>query len=392
MRLGLFIGVCAGLCIGALAEGLHSDWSDTGHIGSQTDWSLRYHSLAPLLDAPKPLTQADGGFYRTGYGLLIHQSCVNKLDGEELNRIACSALREGVSCLWKLGTSSSLDNVGRLAALFARTDRPPKLNCPDDGQDSILEYGYAHSTKSYNQSDHPSIYLGIDEIPGFQNRSLSPEGMEFLRSTLFHELFHNLGYSHGLAVEYPYTCEACCFSAETKSESDKKLACRICRGGYSGIQDPRYLVDISKYADRERSILSDTRDLVAGYVLKHPRDRNARALWTLLGKSDSLKVAVAQALGMTSPALSEPDTKLKALSQARLLTDTYFDLLDGKVVEASRSLARYHIPKEAETPEIYWLEYFRENVISDALALYEKSHPSSSATRKISELIKITFP
>ncbi len=211
---------------------------------------------------PVTVTPAENGYQRTSLGFFLSDSLVQKAGAKRFAEILQESLVTGTACLYKLKGRGSNENLRRLAEMIRNLDSPPRITISEMetanglGSDSVdVDY------------EHPILRLSPE--------LLSEKAEDRLKSTLFHELMHNLGYRHTKDIEYPYGCQACCFPE--KEQTFTKLACRICAGNYTSVHDPKHLKDAAELFGNKWLPDYGMR-LLGNYFQKHPTDREAQFL------------------------------------------------------------------------------------------------------------------
>lgn len=200
-------------------------------------------------DALKAASLSDE-FERTGWGHLVHKSCLTT-DREWFLNNTEKAIKEGLSCLSNLATNGGMGAGRNFASL---------TNLLEQANVQIIcnEYSYdwsggtiAHATTSTETLNttlkHPGISVNPDKIRAYRSEGDAGTN-EFVR-TMFHEQLHNLGYLHGHDVEYAYSCEKCCFPDSGDSQDARDISCKICSGNYNSAMDISYLRDFTIYGD-----------------------------------------------------------------------------------------------------------------------------------------------
>jgi len=181
-----------------------------------------------------------------------------------------------------------------------------------------------------------------------------------ITNTLFHELIHLTGYAHEIDVDYPYTCEACCFTAE--GIQSKALGCKICRGSYQSATDPKYVKDATEFFQKDKRY-SFSDGVIANYLKKFPQDRWARfKLVDSMSQPESglAGAALASALQEKYKDLSPEEKKLLLRAQDlskdpyrnylptyKNATASYVAFLDGDYLGSEQALLKVSAPNDA---------------------------------------------
>lgn len=185
------------------------------------------------------ITGKKGKLHTTSMGILIDPACM-KLHGSDFPLLVQTAYVEGLSCLKKMDGFDSRGNFRKIVSILSNKENPLKIDCSSPY--SRWETAAAHATTSADQKDHPRIDLN----PTYKS------DRNYLKNTLFHELFHNIGYQHEHDIEYPYMCGSCCFDKKKKYEvlvdgMAVDAACEICKGDFVDANDKDYLTTLIKY-------------------------------------------------------------------------------------------------------------------------------------------------
>jgi hypothetical protein len=204
-------------------------------------------------------------FHQTDYGLQVHRSCLGA-NHEWFNQGAREALAEGASCLAKLaqtGGRGARRNAQLLAISLEKNDVQVLCNDQSLGPGTIAMATVDSSQdNSRNGMRHPAISIN----PAFMQKVGNGEAsMLDFKKTIFHEQLHNLGYRHSHDIEYPYTCESCCFDEGPENAA----ACRICSGNYEGSTDLAYLRDLTSWG-RQNYNLTHGQKASIKYLKENP--------------------------------------------------------------------------------------------------------------------------
>lgn len=274
-------------------------------------------------------------FFATASDFEIEKEC-----GEKVPKIVAEVVKIGSACLAKLDGDGAKENRKRFAALLLA---PPKIFCTR--KDYQWEGAYAYATLPGDKG-HPLIALNPSTFAKLED--------EKLRGTLFHEMFHNMGYGHFSSVEYPYACQTCCFpEKELDDASVVKAACAVCRSAYKSHEDKTYLKDLVPFYELtyRSSQMNRTMSLL---LEKYPDDRDIRFYfgrsmhWEnlpfALGFRDQLKEAYQHDRSEPEKAFLEavyllPVGARDLIPAGRHLGKAYFAILEKRFKEAETALA-----------------------------------------------------
>lgn len=177
----------------------------------------------------------------------IHRSCLERFGGKFITALE-EGTTEGLACLKKLASPAADKNLQLLRNLFASN----KLVyfCAEHSKDWKKSHLFAHASINEESNlpiegiQHPYVSYDPQLVLLDSEYKGRIETYETLKAGSFHELFHNIGYVHGITIEYPYACEECCFPAYGNV---REIACKLCAGDYQGIGDRRFLADLKEY-------------------------------------------------------------------------------------------------------------------------------------------------
>ncbi|MGZ3775945.1 MAG: hypothetical protein ACXVCN_19685 [Bdellovibrio sp.] len=307
-------------------------------------------------------------FYLTNFGYKIQKSCADGIGAKKVVGIVSNSLKKGLACLWQLGSPQSKANVHKIASLLLDEKNPPQIICDDK------KYDWGSATVAYGstpgQKSHPFISINPSRIDNGKIENLS--------ATVFHETLHNVGYLHEKDIDFPYTCETCCFDESAKKAHD--LACQICKGQYTGTNDRKYINDITNFfslAERDERNMG----ILLNYLNDNPKDRSARFKLITANSSEftsPLAVAFAQALkGRYSPMANSEKSDIEKIersgisdytklfmSPARSTAESLLKLLDGDLSSAEGELRKIQIPDRGVSSSVDNFNYkFMSNKI-----------------------------
>ncbi len=214
-------------------------------------------------ECSQPLHTDASCFVASEYGFIVEETCIKKYSSFQLNAIIKDTIETGLSCLQQLGTPKSISHLHKFVTLLSGDPSPSKrvklmCNYPHvAGNKETENHAYdwndtfAWATSYQGKDDlHPAIALN----PKIQKDLYDSDyyALENQGTTIFHELFHNIGYTHSkFDIEYAYTCETCCFADEIDDET-VEIACKICRGDFKNTEDINYIAALIKFYKNER--------------------------------------------------------------------------------------------------------------------------------------------
>lgn len=199
-------------------------------------------SCAPL--GNRSIILPPGQDYMTIKSGKVHRSCLLKF-GEKLPKLITESTLESQACLLNLKKAKSDEFAAKLQKIYNQKSITYVCNQDDlgnsvaraslDKSDFDLKKGLVYPYISFN----PKYVLSDSDMKG---KNISDYN---LKSTLFHETLHFLGYRHWSTPEYVYACDECCFPY---ANGDQKKACKICTTNYKNIADERYMKDFWEWA------------------------------------------------------------------------------------------------------------------------------------------------
>ncbi len=331
----------------------------------------QFKELSTIFLGVGTLGSLENDFYSTNYGFKIQKKCVDTLGASTIDSVVQNMLAQGILCQWALGTSQARLNVHKITSLLYNTANPIKLSCGDGEPLDSGELG--HATALPTEKGYPSITVNLDEILKHENMQgdltflrkmthplATGKVIDQITNTLFHELMHLTGHVHEVDVEYPYTCEACCFTAA--GIQAKVLGCKICRGTYQSATDPKYVNDATDFFQKDKhNSLAD--GVIANYLKKFPQDRWARfKLVDSMSQPESglAGAALASALEREYKDLSPEEKRLLVRAQDiskdpyraylpiyKNATASYVAFLDGDYLGSEQALLKVSSPNDA---------------------------------------------
>ncbi len=209
----------------------------------------------------------------------LHKSCIDNFSGTNLEELALEPIMtKGLSCLTELAKKDTEKSYhSELATLIHKMEiymnssgAKTTLYCDEDFEKSDAGHTYANASvfpgTVVNGKKHPFININKN-FYSKGNWFISASSKDHfstkkLKSIIFHEFMHNLGYGHGDDIELAYACEACCFPSSIESlatsrttKVDKEAqtdACNVCAGNYQNNLDPNYLLDLALMSQSNR--------------------------------------------------------------------------------------------------------------------------------------------
>lgn len=248
--------------------------------------------LSNLLNPALTNVDVANNFTTTGSGHQIHQSCFENWGRENFSQAVNESFSNGRQCLEQLSRRpTSLMNRAYQYQMELNQiweNDSVKISCEPTPRNWTGIAGFASTDPGQVMPgtihEHPFISINpSDPNP----RPASEAVLKELKNTLFHEQFHNLGLKHGLDIEAPYACAACCISSRYSEagEDDKELACKVCVGDYSGPQDQNYVRDMIAWSDVSYSSLR--RDIPHRIAIEYLQ-ANPGSRWGVIAFAESM--------------------------------------------------------------------------------------------------------
>ena len=224
-------------------------------------------------------------FESAPWGHQIHKSCLEAGSRNWFLENTKKAMEEGLACLSRLagsGGKGAAKNHASLTNLLKQKN--VQIICHDEKYDWSDTLAHATTSKADTGSllKHPGISVNPKYKKEFKRKGKG--GALDFKKTIFHEQMHNLGYLHGVDVEYPYACERCCFPSAKDSKELVDAACRVCSGNYKGSSDISYVKDSTTFgleSGRPRESLEAT----VRYLKRHKGDLDG-SIYLALNLSD----------------------------------------------------------------------------------------------------------
>jgi hypothetical protein len=291
----------------------------------------------------------DDGFYKTKWGYNIHQSCLDLWGANSFPQILKKAMDKGLQCLDRLakenkkkdptGPNGAYRNLKELE--FLLVNKPITLTCNETNFKWKGTNVYAHASASPVESiaslnvKHPYVSLN-PSLPINLKKPTKDEEAE-MGATLFHEQFHNLGYTHENDIEYAYACETCCIKNERLSDEEKADACNICAGNYQNSKDKKYIVDLIKWGKSSYKTGAAI-SAAANFQKEFPNDRFGAFAYASAnaGVLGPIGVELNKHLKKKFPNISGEEKKLLDLSSS----DSIYDF--SMVSPSAQILAKLH--------------------------------------------------
>lgn len=178
-------------------------------------------------------------YWKTSMGVWVDEACLKKRETFLFD--LQESLTTGLACLNELKTSKTEMMISKMASIFDNKENPLKIRCNEVSGFNWSGF-LAYASTGPHQSDHPIISINPQKVS-------HPD----LKETLFHELFHNIGYRHGTDPEVADTCASCCFGKKKNynyktEEKAVELACELCGGDYLDVTDLNYLRQLTNWS------------------------------------------------------------------------------------------------------------------------------------------------
>ena len=175
----------------------------------------------------------------------------NKIKKEFPNILKIS-INKGMQCLAGLaeknasanatpnGAKTNLDNLK-----YLQQSKGVTIVCDEDregGWTGVAGHASTNPTETMENGTVKFPFISLNPNDPKIKLNATPDETNELMGTIFHEQLHNLGFSHGSGVEFPYTCEVCCVANSTPNLKD--ASCKVCAGAYQGADDKVYVNDM----------------------------------------------------------------------------------------------------------------------------------------------------
>jgi hypothetical protein len=312
----------------------------------------------------------DDGYYKTGWGYDIHQSCMDRWGADKFPEVLKTSMQSGLRCLENLAKTSKTPNGAYRNAKdfeYLLSSKTIAMTCDEkkEWEDTIAHAsaGPAYKIKD-SKMQHP--YISINPtMPKIVGKASKKE-LEEMAKTLFHEQFHNIGLKHGQDIEYAYSCETCCIDSKESKEM-KDAACKVCSGNYSSMTDRSYILDLISLGDYSSNANHNAEVAALSFQNEFPEDRFGILAYAAAASGPSTPIG--NELGMILK------TKFSNLTTTeKLLLDRSLQFKTDKAVE----------PFSKIIAESQFTIYYEQNT-GKALANYEKQLPQ---LKKLLELNK----
>ena len=220
------------------------------------------------------------GFHpKTKEGLNIHNGCFSKFNQSREETVAdlSRSIRKGSKCF--LDLSKKVDKEKQIVlkrnsikvAEILKEGRL-KILCDDsnvDDESNAYASNPGQVLENYNSEGvdvrHPFISL---------SKKSCARDQESLANTVFHEIFHIIGYHHGQGVEYAYACAEYCFTQKRVSRKIKQLSADICTLDENNYDDKKYVEDLIEFTHGTGRTSRPARLRVLNYIRENPEKKN----------------------------------------------------------------------------------------------------------------------
>ncbi len=235
-------------------------------------WDIEYRSHSDLLEFRNKCNQDDGlgktqnfteeiihlvngidEYTLTDSGFRVEKSCFMENSKEWFLKNLENSIQEGLGCLEKLKNEKDGNGALKNFSLLKNILAPPpsvQILCNESSDEYNWSKAVAHGTAgpvaSTSRLQHPGISIDPEYLK--EKKTQGERGEKDLKKTLFHELFHNIGYKHFHDVEYAYACESCCIPSEDDTDEVRSVSCKICKKSYTDASDLEYIKDISDFS------------------------------------------------------------------------------------------------------------------------------------------------
>jgi hypothetical protein len=258
-------------------------------------WDVEYRSHSDLKEFRNGCNQDDGlgktqnfssdilnivkgidEYTLTDSGFRVEKSCFLDNSKEWFLKNLENSIQEGLGCLEKLKNQEDGNGATKNLILLKNILSPPpsvQILCNETPDEYDWTRAVAHGTTgpvaSTSRLQHPGISIDPEYLK--EKKTKGEKGEIDLKKTLFHELFHNIGYKHSHNVEYAYACESCCIPNEDDTDEVRSASCKICKKSYNDFLDVEYLQDLSDFS--ELVYKNDIASKISiKYVMENPGD------------------------------------------------------------------------------------------------------------------------
>ena len=278
------------------------DWRQHKEILCNDRSSRLIKNLTPILTklsttTNKHVSEDDkkdikNNFYITEFGFKIHEDCIDKWGKSDILETVQDGLSTGMQCLVELEKKHQKTNSGNSISGALRNavaiqslleTQQVSLICNEQKFDWTGISAHASVGEGYDSEydiEHPFISLS----PACQGLKI-----EGVNETIFHEVFHNIGYRHGESIEYAHTCAACCFPNTRQSDETKELACDICAMDETEASSKQYVEKIVNWSSKNYGASPAAIKVAKTYIKENSNDRNKKR-WGLLQLANTSSV------------------------------------------------------------------------------------------------------
>lgn len=273
------------------------------------------------------------------------------------------ALDEGLPCMMAASPESKVEAM-KLRAMFENKNSNIQIFCGASGTEVDVGGGEMKSMALANaeaiippEKGSPGMLINL-----WNAKKTTPEQR---KSTLFHEMLHWLGITHGEGFDTPYIAQGCCMNVN-KEVLDKEIACRLLNAS------PRPSADSKEYLEQlgsslllkgsRSSILSMMRASMGRQMAKTPVDLSEQFWANQKFVEYTIRESRFQSLVMKrlDPNLTEPvnmPSDKKAYNEVSNMTADLVAMMyrkesgDAFVAQAAKVKAKYKAVMASNMPE-----------------------------------------